>query len=111
MAILKIYYAPKIESLLPYKPEATHWLPENAKQSTNEQDKQMYLPGNVVCTTKLTSLDMIETLIKTGLLKHEQVLWISCINPNMPLGYTFTSAGKTKTFYMLNRPQLQGVTK
>lgn len=94
---LTIIFSPNLESLQKFKDKATHWLPENAFNPTND----IYQPGNVICTTKATTLDLLKVLMQDNTLSHKDVIWIDVTNPDCMLCYTFAPEGNFNNFFKL----------
>jgi hypothetical protein len=93
MNTLTIIYAPNQDALLPFKDNATHWLPEQLKHTLN-----IYQPPNIICTTKDTVLNLLEELIISGQLNYEQVIYVKAAE-HPAIFYTFNELGKFKDFY------------
>lgn len=93
MALLTVIYSPDIKILQRFKARATHWLPENDNLSNN-----IYIPPNVICTMKDTSLELVKSLINSGKVHYSKVVWIMA-KPKESTAYTFDKDGNVNNFF------------
>ena len=96
MAILKILYSSNISLLEKHRNEATHWLPEK-----DLSIKPFYKPPEVICTTAGTMLETISTLIKSGELNHNKVIYIDIENEDIAIAYVFKADGSINNFFRI----------
>ena len=96
MNALTIIYSSNSNNLFQFQEKSTHWLPE-----LSDEPLTIYQPPNVICTTKLTSLDLIKELIITGTIHHSKVIWINASDKDDIIAYTFDSSGEVNNFFKL----------
>ena len=100
MKLLTIIYSDQIESLIPFRDKATVWLPETAAKLPTSKISSIYSPPNVVCTTKATTLEMISTSIRAGIINHLAVIYIVA-DSTESIAYTFDRQGNFNNFFKI----------